>query len=180
MCTSPPVLFCHRCSSRATSRQAILQISLSPAMCSSGQQDRANPYPPSFIPRLYIGTVQGQPWSIDIEHRNEELALRCIELLDEELHENMCGMTLPYLRRKHALPEAISYACRFWIKHICLVSDVTDDIVNRTYNFLAKHLLHWMGALAILNSYDHMIRSVDNLIKWLRVCLAIGLMGSFH
>ncbi|KAF8712129.1 hypothetical protein AX14_013128 [Amanita brunnescens Koide BX004] len=132
------------------------------------QRDRANPYPPSFIPRLYIGTVQGPALSIDIEHRNKELALRCIELLDEELHENMCGMTLPYLRRKHALPEAISYACRFWIKHICLVSDVTDDIVNRTYDFLVKHLLHWMEALAILNSYDHLIRSIDNLMKWLR------------
>ncbi|KAF8646088.1 hypothetical protein AX14_009113 [Amanita brunnescens Koide BX004] len=77
-------------------------------------------------------------------------------------------MTLPYLSRKKTLPEAISYACKFWIEHICLVSDVTDDIVNRTYDFLVKHLLHWMEALAILNLHDHTIRSIHNLMKWLQ------------
>ncbi|KAF8638957.1 hypothetical protein AX14_010146, partial [Amanita brunnescens Koide BX004] len=77
-------------------------------------------------------------------------------------------MTLPYLSRKKTLPEAISYACKFWIEHICLVSesDITDDIINRMYDFLVKHLLHWMEALAILNSHDHTIRSIHTLMKW--------------
>ena len=112
-----------------------------------------------------------QPWSIDLECHNKELALRCINLLDKELRENICDMTLPYLSRKKPLPEALSYACKFWIEHICLVSDVTDNIVNRTYDFLVKHLLHWIEALAILNSHDHTIRSIHNLMKWLQVCL---------
>jgi hypothetical protein len=66
-------------------------------------------------------------------------------------------MTLPYVSNKNALPEAVSYACKFWIEHTCLISDVTDDIVNQMYDFLVKHLLHWMEALAILKSHDHMI-----------------------
>ena len=110
-----------------------------------------------------------QPWSIDLERRNKELVLHCIELLDKELRENICGMTLPYLSRKNTLPDAITYACKFWIEHICLVLDVTDDIVSRTYDFLVKHLLHWMEALAILNSHNHTIRSIHNLMKWLQV-----------
>jgi hypothetical protein len=120
-----------------------------------------------------------QPWSINIEHHNKELALRCINLLDKELRENICDMTLPYLSRKNTLSEAISYACKFWIEHICLVSDVTDDILNRMYDFLVKHLLHWMEALAILDSHDHTIRSIPNLMKWLRVCPSILVMGAF-
>ena len=112
-----------------------------------------------------------QPWSIDLELHNKDLALRCIKLLDKELRENICDMTLPYRRRKNTLPEAISYACKFWIEHICLVSDVTDDIVNQIYEFLVKHLLHWMEAMAILNSHDDTIRSLNNLLEWLRVCL---------
>ncbi|KAF8667760.1 hypothetical protein AX14_006302, partial [Amanita brunnescens Koide BX004] len=109
-----------------------------------------------------------KPWSIDLERHNQELALRCINLLDKELRENICHMTLPYLSRKKALPEAVSYACKFWIEHICIVSDMTDDVVNRTYDFLVKHLLHWMEAMSILNSHDHTIRSLHNLIKWLK------------
>jgi hypothetical protein len=111
-----------------------------------------------------------KPWSINLERHNKELALRCINLLDKELRENICDMTLPYLSQKHTLPEAISYACKFWIEHVCLISTVEDDILNKIYNFLDKHLLHWMEVMAILKCHDHTIRSIDNLMKWLRVC----------
>ena len=122
---------------------------------------------------------RGEPWSIDLEYHNKELALRCIDLLDKELRENICDMTLPYLSRKKTLPDAISYACQFWIEHICLVSDVTDDILNRIYDFLAKHLLHWMEAMAILDLHDHTIQLIEKLMKWLRVCTPICVMGAF-
>ena len=121
-----------------------------------------------------------KPWSINLEHHNKELALRCIKLLHNELRENLCDMTLPYLSQKHALPEAISYACKFWIDHVCLISTVEDDILNEIYNFLEKHLLHWMEVMAILKSHDRTIRSVDNLMKWLRVCPLICIMETFH
>ena len=125
---------------------------------------------------------RGEPWSINLEHHNKQLALRCLDLLDQELRENICDMTLPYLNRKNTLPEAISYACKFWIEHICLVSDVTDDIVNEVYNFLVKHLLHWMEAMAILNCHDRTIQLIDKLMKWLQVCPSICVMpvGAFH
>jgi hypothetical protein len=121
-----------------------------------------------------------EPWSIDLELHNRETALRCIKLLDQELRENICDMTLPHGKEKTVLPEAISYACKFWIEHTCLISDITDDIVNRIYDFLAKHLLHWMEALAILKSHDHTIRSIHNLIEWLRVCPQICIIGTCH
>jgi hypothetical protein len=121
-----------------------------------------------------------RPWSIDLERHNKELALRCITLLDKELRENICDMTLPYLSQKRAVPEAISYACKFWIEHICLVSDVSDDIVNQMYDFLSKHLLHWMEVLAILESHDRTIRSIHDLKEWLQVCPPICVMGVFH
>ena len=121
-----------------------------------------------------------KPWSIDLEHHNKELAIRCIALLDKELRENICDMTLPYLNQKRTLPEAISYACQFWIEHICLISDVTDDIVNQIYDFLVKHLLHWMEVLAILKSHERTIRSIHDLEEWLRVCPPICVTGVFH
>jgi hypothetical protein len=111
---------------------------------------------PSFHDYL-AEQCDAEPWSIDLKLHNKETALRCIELLDKELQENICDMTLPYGKEKKALPEAISYACKFWIEHTCLISDVTDDIVNRMYSFLVKHLLHWMEVLAILKCHDHTI-----------------------
>ena len=121
-----------------------------------------------------------QPWSIDLERHNKDLALCCINLLDQELRENICDMTLPYLSWKKTLPEAISYASKFWIEHICLISDVLNDIVDQIYAFLVKHLLHWMEAMAILDSHDDTIRSIHNLKEWLRVRPSTSIMGAFR
>ena len=86
-----------------------------------------------------------------------ELALHCIKLLDNELQENICDMTLPHWNQKKSLPEAILYACKFWIDHTCLILDAMDDVIDLIYDFLAKHLLHWMEALALLKCHDHTI-----------------------
>jgi hypothetical protein len=118
-----------------------------------------------------------KPWSINLERHNKELAVRCIKLLDKELRENICDMTLPYLSGKKTLPEAISYACKFWIEHVCLILTVEDDILNEIYNFLDKHLLHWMEVMAILKCHDQTIRSIDSLM---RVCYPICIVGTFH
>ena len=134
---------------------------------------------PSFHDYL-SNRSRDRPWSIDLKHHNTELALRCIKLMYKELRENICDMTLPYPSENSTLPEAISYACKFWIEHICLVSDATDDIVNNVYDFLAKHLLHWMEAMAILKIHELTIRSIDNLMKWLQACPPICVMGAFH
>jgi hypothetical protein len=119
-----------------------------------------------------------EPWSINLEFHNKELALCCIKLLDDELRENICDMTLPHWDQKKTLPEAISYACKFWIEHTCLISDATDDIVDRIYDFLAKHLLHWMEVLTLLKCHDHIIRSIDNLVDWLLVCPPTCIVGA--
>jgi hypothetical protein len=124
---------------------------------------------PSFYDYL-TERCRVESWTIDPELHNKELALRCINFLDNELRENICDMTLPYSNQNKPLPEAVSYACKYWVEHICLISDIADDIVTQTYDFLAKHLLHWMEVLAILKSHDHTIRSIRNLMEWLQVC----------
>ena len=124
---------------------------------------------PSFHDYL-AKRCNAEPWSIDLELHNKKLGLHCIELLDKELHENICDMTLPHLTQKIPLSEPIIYACRFWIEHICLISHSTDDIVDRIYRFLGGNILLWMEALATLKCHDHTIRSLRHLLGWLMVC----------
>ena len=116
-----------------------------------------------------------EPWSINLELHNEKLALHCIELLDSTLRENICGLTLPDPEPKETLPETISYACKFWVEHICLISHTADNIVDRIYGFLDRHLIHWMEAMAVLKSHDLTIQSLQNLLLWLQVCHATSL-----
>ncbi|KAF8735858.1 hypothetical protein AX14_001364 [Amanita brunnescens Koide BX004] len=122
----------------------------------------------SFYDYLSSKRYEAEDWYIDLEFYNKECALACIKLLDKGLRENICDMTLPYHNKSKPLPSAISYASKFWIEHVCLISNVADDILNQIYNFLEKHLLHWMEVMAILKYHDSTIRSLHDLIDWLQ------------
>jgi len=110
-----------------------------------------------------------EPWSINLELHNERLARHCIQFLDNTLRENICGLTLPHPVQNESPSDAVSYACRFWVEHICLIMHAANDIGNLIYGFLGRHLLHWMEALAVLKSHSNTIRSLQNLLDWLRV-----------
>jgi hypothetical protein len=111
-----------------------------------------------------------EPWYIDLELHNERLARHCIQFLDNTLRENICGLTLPHPVQNESPSEAVSYACKFWVEHICLITHAADDIGDLIYEFLCRHLLHWMEALAVLKSHGNTIQSLQNLLDWLRVC----------
>jgi hypothetical protein len=101
-----------------------------------------------------------ESWSIDLDLYNKGLALQCIELLNSTLRENICRLTLSRPVLNETLPDAVSYACKFWVEHVCLVSHATDHIIDRIYSFLDRHLLHWMEALAVLKSRSNTIQSL--------------------
>jgi NACHT domain len=112
----------------------------------------------------------GEPWSIDLELHNERLARHCIQFLDNTLRENICGLTLPHPVQNESPSEAVSYACKFWVEHICLITHAADDIGDLIYGFLCRHLLHWMEVLALLKHHGNTIQSLQNLLDWLHVC----------
>jgi hypothetical protein len=161
------------------SRSCLKSISRLGCVLRIGEKEEIRILHPSFHDYL-SERCSGEHWSISLKLHNKELALRCLKLLDSELRENICDMTLPHLTQKKTLPEAVSYACKFWIEHICLISNATDDIIDRIYDFLVKHLLHWMEALALLKCHDHTIRSIQNLMEWLRVCRPVRIIGPCH
>ncbi|KIL54678.1 hypothetical protein M378DRAFT_92097 [Amanita muscaria Koide BX008] len=127
---------------------------------------------PSFHDYL-SGRCNGEPWFIDLEEHNAKLAVHCIKLLDSDndLRENICGLTLPHPVQNETLPEAVSYACKFWVEHICLISKAENSVGDLIHEFLGRHLLHWIEALAILKRHDITIRSLQSLLKWLSVSL---------
>ena len=102
-----------------------------------------------------------EPWSINIELHHEMLTRHCIKLLENTLQENICGLTLPYSVEEETLPKAVSYACKFWVEHICLISHATDNIRELVDRFLCQHLLHWMEALSVLKSHSNTIQSLQ-------------------
>ncbi|KIJ50176.1 hypothetical protein M422DRAFT_160058, partial [Sphaerobolus stellatus SS14] len=122
---------------------------------------------PSFQDYL-SNRCSGEAWSINIEEYNQRIAVCCINFLDNNLHENICGLSLENDLWEPMLPEALSYASRYWIEHIIMIPSVGDDIGNRIHGLLDNHLLHWIEALAVLKRTDLTIRLLENLLNWLK------------
>ncbi|KZP23567.1 WD40 repeat-like protein, partial [Athelia psychrophila] len=122
-----------------------------------------------------------EPWAINVGHSNEQMARRCITHLEEKLKENMCNLTLPNPIQDEKLPESVVYACRFWIEHVCLITDTAgaEGLGPVILAFVKKHLLHWIEALAIMKSHHVAIRSLSMVLKWIQKYVPAGQLYRF-
>jgi hypothetical protein len=108
---------------------------------------------------------------IDKNATHSALGKHCIRLLSRGcLKEDVCGVAQPGMRRAgikkatvHAsLPEAVKYACTFWVQHFkASGSKIIDD--GCVHQFLKKHLLHWMEALSWLGKAGDVIHNINAL-----------------
>jgi hypothetical protein len=99
-------------------------------------------------------------------HRND-VALHCIALLGRRLKKNICDLVVREPFADRILPESLSYACIYWIEHICLAKK-TDDNLQQIYTFLSRHLLHWMEVMSILGMSRRVIKELRRLYEWIR------------
>ena len=160
----------------ALPRPCLQSISRLRCVLRGGETDAIRVLHPSFHDYL-SSRCRGEAWFIDLEQHNENLAICCIKLLDKSLRENILELTLPHLVQKETLPESMSYACRFWIEHVCKISRIADNIGVQILDFLTVHLLHWIEAMAIIKSHGNTIQLLEDLLNWLRVSHPIQFLG---
>jgi hypothetical protein len=114
---------------------------------------------------------------IDRTRHNRNLALACLHIMSD----NKSGLrSISCLdSAKHFTPDTkvdgilfcrLSYACRYWIEHVCAVADATDNFDDHTYAFLDQHLLLWVEAMVSLRSARNAIELLRKLLERTEVC----------
>jgi hypothetical protein len=108
---------------------------------------------------------------IKVNERHEALGRHCIRLLESGgLKQDVCGVVSPGTRRAEVakktvygcLPEAVVYACRYWIRHIAASQEyITDN--GKVHQFLNRHLLHWIEAMSWLGKTSDVIQNLKTL-----------------
>ena len=109
---------------------------------------------------------------IDEVQTHSKLATQCIHLLSSGvLKENTFDdhapgtrrAEIPKLRIQECLPDAVVYACCYWIQHIVRSGgDGTGDD-GLVFEFLQKHFLHWMEAMSWLGKTAEVIHNLEAL-----------------
>ncbi|KAH7153726.1 WD40-repeat-containing domain protein [Fusarium sp. MPI-SDFR-AT-0072] len=103
-----------------------------------------------------------------LTYRN--LAKHCLRLMRGALHENICGLSFPGMRRsavdgarlEQRIPPELQYACMYWISHQTKVDYEPNDS-NEIYDFLMTHFLHWMEALSLMGRAGEGLDSIRSL-----------------
>jgi hypothetical protein len=111
-----------------------------------------------------------------------QLAIRCLEIMNFNLRENICDLEDPSLpnnevtdlelRLEHAASPELRYACQYWHVHICLAAITSPELVKCLEIFCASHLLHWVELLSLLGDIQRLMGS--NSMRSLLTCLEVS------
>lgn len=129
----------------------------------------------SFREFLVDPQKQGRnPFWADEEMTHRMVAIQCLKLMSDSLREDICNLKSPGILKSEVIRQIIDdnlsaevrYACCNWVHHLQYGENqiLDHDII---YDFLSKHLLHWLEALSLierLHESIEMIRTLTTLI----------------
>jgi hypothetical protein len=131
-----------------------------------------------FLTDPALHNVEGGEFWINEALAHSKLAGHCLSLLSSgALKQDVCGVKAPGIRRVSVskakvishLPEAVRYACCYWVQHLVKSGEQIDD--NGTVQqFLNQHLLHWFEALSWLGKTTDIIHHLEALKSVACVC----------
>lgn len=113
---------------------------------------------------------------MDENETESRVAIQCMTFM-HNLKQNICGIEDPDTVRseissqtinKH-LPPSMQYACIYWVYHL---QQATKEFISidKVYQFLKKHLLHWIEALSLMGKVADCLDIIRNLRSLFQVC----------
>src|SRR5260221_6057844 len=114
---------------------------------------------------------------VDIHSHERWLALRCLDILNSKLSEDVDDLLKPTedisVLSKEAMldvmPLEVQYACRFWAVHVVFQSiDHHDEELAATLDtFSSTKLLRWVIAMSILGALSDAITATRTIQEWM-------------
>ena len=114
---------------------------------------------------------------VDIPRCERRLALRCLDILNHQLSEDIDELLKPTeevsaLSKEVVLctiPLEVQYACRFWAVHVAYNSKGGSDseLGMRLEKFSSTVLLRWVVTMCILGATLDVVATARTMQKWI-------------
>jgi hypothetical protein len=135
------------------------------------------PFHTSFQDFL-ISRDRSHDWYVDVQKEHMEMAKRCLIIMNEKLHFNMCKLKTSYLKNKD-IPELliwidehitadIKYAVKFWTSHLDQAI-FKDDLYDMLGEFVRSKLLFWLEVMSLLQAVGSLPIMISRVLQWLNV-----------
>lgn len=123
----------------------------------------------------FLTSSESGDFYIDKSWAEKELALSTLQILNSELHFNICKIPSSYkVNDNHSinLSENISsqllYSCIFFAEHLKMVA--CEDVFDKGLNiFMEKHFLSWLEVLSVTKKLDTAHDTLLKISRWLKV-----------
>ncbi|KAH0834947.1 hypothetical protein J3R83DRAFT_10641 [Lanmaoa asiatica] len=128
-----------------------------------------------------INPQRSQKYAINPDVYHRLMAQLCFETMSNSLKRDMCGIgdpakannEVPDLveRRKTAFNEALSYACRYWSRHLARLPNdgvASEALLDMLKRFSTTVLLCWIEALSIFGELESAVVMLREGISWLK------------
>lgn len=128
-------------------------------------------------------------YTFDVSVHHLGLAERCLQTLNNNLRENICGLDDPSLlnsevvkldeRLNNVAPLQLRYSCRFWHVHLSKAMNASNKLTklpSSLEQFSSKHLLHWLELASLLDEYSTVQRGLPVLLASFKVRISFALI----
>ncbi|KAF7982120.1 hypothetical protein HWV62_29841 [Athelia sp. TMB] len=119
-----------------------------------------------------------EPWFIDVQEHQHELALACLSTMNDQLHFNMCNLKTSHIpnsqipdlagRIEKAISPSLSYSCLFWADHIRQTLTGNSSLEPLILKFFEEKFLYWLEVLSLMGE----IRSLPHTMVALTESIA--------
>ena len=126
-----------------------------------------------FITVRARNRTDSQRYYLDIKEHSGRLALLCLNVMNKQLPHKTPGMM--YLSDLDGIPELdhyggaiseeLSYACKFWIDHLEMISVPSDGLAGALSTFLSEYSTSWMEIAAM----QGLSGTLKNVWEWIDV-----------
>jgi hypothetical protein len=141
----------------------------------SSQDEPVQPLHESFPNFLKDPTRSGRYW-IDTNQQAAMISTAALREMKKLLKFNICGLGTSYVfnrnisdldsRVQHCIPPHLSYACCFWIDHLCSMTP-TDEWCSHLNTFMQHYFFFWLEAMSLLSRVERISTQLSMLKDWL-------------
>jgi len=124
-----------------------------------------------------------EPWFIDEPKQSHSLLLGCLRILKVGLRFNICELETSHIpndnvpnlsdRVKTAIPNDLSYSCRFWVDHLKM-APVDGEILSRVRDLMYTWFLYWLVALSLMKEVVVASPALLLIAEWCRVSARVA------
>lgn len=162
---------------------------LSALLCGADGSQPLQPWHKSLVDFLTDEDRSGSKFFVDKRVQEGTVAKYCLRAMNDLLVRNILDIQPEYLPRSQVpdlddrianIPHHLQYSCSYAIDHVVMMEEQQLEIAGCTYEFLQKHLLHWLEVLSFLGQTFEGVSCLQRLEQWIKVGRYSDILSSTH